>query len=362
MQTDASGLILRANQTFCEWVGRDCAALIGKVKLQDLFTIGGKIFHQTHWLPLLQLQQSVAEVKFDLVHRDGTTVPILLNAIRRPDAHPVVHDIAAFVARDRDRYEREIVATGKRLAEMADASAKLEELAKDRALFAEQMLGIVSHDLRNPLAVIDMSTLVIESMGLTPAQQQMLDRINRASGRANRMIRDLLDFTQARIGQGIAVQIRPIDLPAVLAESVDDLRHAYPDNDLIFEFDGFRECEADADRMTQLVGNLVTNAIAYGAPNRPIIIRTSISPDRTVITVHNEGRPIPAETLALIFQPMTRGHQGPNGGRSVGLGLYIVREIAKAHGGDISVTSTAESGTTFNVSLPRSRNSAGWSG
>lgn len=334
-------------------MGRDASALVGKVKLQELFTIGGKIFHQTHWLPLLQLQQSVSEVKFDLVHSNGTTVPILMNAVRRPNAQPIVHDIAAFVARDRDRYEREIVATGKKMAEIAEASTKLEELAKDRALFAEQMLGIVSHDLRNPLAVIDMSTLVIESLGLTAPQKEMLDRINRASGRANRLIRELLDFTQARIGEGIAVNISAIDLPTVIAECVDDLRHAFPDSELYYEFDGLRECHADADRMTQLVGNLVTNAIAYGAPSRPITVTTSITPERTVIAVHNEGRAIPEATLALIFQPMTRGHQGPNGGRSVGLGLYIVREIAKAHGGDIHVTSTAEAGTEFRAEFPQ---------
>lgn len=315
--------------------------------------MGGRIFHQTHWVPLLQMQQSVSEVKFDIVHKSGSTVPIMLNAIRRQQNGIEIHELAAFIARDRDTYEREILATGKRLAEIAAASAKLEELAKDRALFAEQMLGIVSHDLRNPLSVVEMSAVGLLGSAVSPEQRNAIERISRASSRAHRLIRELLDFTQARIGRGIAVQLQPIDLSAVINECLDELRHAYPECVLHHAPGDEHECEADADRIIQLVGNLVTNAIAYGAPNRPISIATKLTSETCTLTVQNEGPPILPATMTQLFQPMTRGHHGPNDARSIGLGLYIVREIAKAHRGDVTVVSTIENGTTFTVVFPR---------
>lgn len=301
----------------------------------------------------MQMQHSVSEVKFDLRHKNGSLLPIVLNGIRRQEGNQVVHDLAAFVARDRDKYERELIASGKRLQELASEAAKLEELAKDRALFSEQMMGIVSHDLRNPLAVVEMSALGVGSLGVSDEQRKALDRIHRATDRASRLIRELLDFTQARIGEGLAVQIRRIDLSAVLRDALDELRHAFPESTLTLVADRRVFGDADADRITQMVGNLVANAIAYGTPDRPITVRLEADEHQLVVSVHNEGRPIPSHLLPQLFQPMTRGHQAPGGGRSVGLGLYIVSEIAKAHRGGVEVQSTLEEGTTFRALLPR---------
>lgn len=316
--------------------------------------MGGRIFHQTHWEPLMRMQQSVSEVKFDLQHTDGSKLPIVLNAVRRNELGRIVHDLAAFTVRDRDAYEREILTTGRRLQELATEANRLEELAKDRAQFAEQMMGIVSHDLRNPLAIVEMSAVGLESLGTTPQQKLALDRIFRATNRANRLIRELLDFTQARIGHGIAIQPARVNLPGVVQAAVDDLRHAFPGSTLLFvaNADEFT-CDADADRMTQIIGNLVANAVAYGATGRAITVGVYVDDDQYAIAVHNEGSPISASQQAGLFQPMTRGHQGPGGGRSVGLGLYIVSEVARAHGGSVAVQSTLESGTTFTVRIPR---------
>ena len=326
---------------------------MGQRQIQELFTIGGRIFHQTHWVPLLQMQRSVSEVKFDLMHKTGGTVPIVLNAIRRLHAGVIVHDLAAFVARDRDMYEREILAQGKRLEGAVASSARLEEMARDRALFAEQMLGIVSHDLRNPLAVVEMSTMGLFSSELTAEQQAAVERINRATSRASRLIRELLDFTQARIGSGIAVQLRPIQIVTVIRECLDDLQQLFAGSVLRYAFDQEGECDADADRIVQLIGNLVTNAVAYGSRGHPIEITSALENGACIISVCNVGSPIPVSIQQQLFQPMTRGHQGPGGARSVGLGLYIVREIAKAHLGTVRVESTAEHGTKFTVQFPR---------
>src|SRR3954453_19698910 len=123
LRTDASGTILRVNTTFCGWLGYEREELVGR-RLQDLLTIGGRIFHQTHLAPLMQMQGSVSEVKLEIVRRDGTQLPMVLNARRHEMPHGLRTELALFVARDRDTYERELVLSRKRLEQLvADANA-----------------------------------------------------------------------------------------------------------------------------------------------------------------------------------------------------------------------------------------------
>lgn len=348
LQTALDGRILHANRTFCTWVGRAAADLVSKKRLQDLLTVGGRIFHQTHWAPLLQMQGSLSEVKLEVLHADGTAIPMVFNAIRRENADGPVNDVAVFVARDRDKYEQELVRSRQRLE-------RLEADARDRALLAEQMIGIVSHDLRNPMSTIHMGTALLERSDLTPNQLATLARITRATSRANRLIADLLDFTGARLGRGLGITVDAIDLHRSVGEVVDELAFAHSGRTLEHEREGDGGCSADANRLMQVVGNLVANAFAYGDAASPVTVRTKSDDGSCAIEVHNAGVPIPAEAQARIFEPMTRGEEARGAGRSVGLGLFIVSEIAKAHGGSASVTSTAESGTTFRITFPRTR-------
>jgi len=345
LRLDTYGTILRANATACDWLGYARAELQGR-KLQDLMTIGGRIFHQTHLAPLLQIQGSLSEVKLELVRRNGEVIPVVMNARRRENGGSPCDEVALFIARDRDKYERELLLARRRLE---DAVAQ----ERDRALLAEQMVGIVSHDLRNPLQTIQMGAVVLTRGNPSPEQLGVLGRITRAGERARRLIADLLDFTQARLGRGISVHPVPIALHSVVAEVVDELGQAYPARRLVHEPSGQGECLADADRVAQLVTNLVGNAIAYGDPGSAVTIRTAIAPQGSSLSVHNEGQPIPAELQASLFEPLVRGTKAGSGNRSVGLGLFIVREIARAHGGRVDVESTAASGTTFTVTLPR---------
>ena len=345
LQTDADGLIARANRTFCRWVGWERGDLEGHRRVQDFFTMGGRIFHQTHWLPLLQMQGSVSEVKLDFVHRDGHTFPVVLNAVRREEDGVLFHDLAAYVAHDRNKYERELVLSRRNL-EAAIAQAK------DRALLAEQMVGIVSHDLRNPLSTIAMGTMLLRKQGIDERQSTVLGRIERAGDRANRLISQLLDFTQARLGSGLKVSPRAIDLHAVVHECVDELSLAFAGRDLRHEPHGEGECKADPDRLAQLIGNLVANAMAYGDASRPVTVMSAVSGERFEIAVHNWGPPIAQQTMATLFEPLSRGQDGGDV-RSVGLGLYIVEQIAKAHGGNVDVRTAEAAGTTFTANFPR---------
>ena len=356
--TDADGTIRVVNATVCRWLGYEADELIGRRRFQDLLTVGGRIFHQTHWAPLLQLQGSVAEVKLEVTRSRGGVVPMVLNAALKLHQGVVFHELALFVAEDRHAYEHELMAARKRaeqlLDEKARAHAALEEAkaaAADRALFAEQMIGIVSHDLRNPLSTIRMGAQVLDMAAASGMPQGVLANINRAALRALRMINDLLDFTRARIGPGLAVDIQRVDLHAVVAAQVEELRQAYPGRTLAHRMDGAGACDADMDRMAQLVGNLVSNAMVYGARDSDVTVTTLIDAGGCAVSVHNRGREIPVDLRKSLFQPMVRGTKD-HSDRSIGLGLYIVGEIARAHGGSVDVSSSEAGGTTFAVRWP----------
>ena len=365
--TDLDGRLRRVNATLCRWIGRERSELEGVLKLQDLLTMGGRIFHQTHWAPLLQIQGSIAEVKLELTHRDGRRIPMVLNALHRRHAQGDFHEVALFIAEDRHKYEHELLLARKRaehlLAQEQEAQRALrvanEErdrqraVAEDRALFAEQMIGIVSHDLRNPLSVIRLSAHLIGMGQLSSNQLSALGRLTQSVARASRLIVDLLDFTQARLGRGLQVNLAPIDLHAVVAECVEELRLAFPDGRLEHVAIGSGRCVASSDRLAQMIGNLVANALAYGAPGQPVTLTSRIDDDTFSLSVHNEGLPVASDLLPKLFEPMTRGtHAGGSAG-SVGLGLFIVREIVRAHRGEIAAESSAEHGTEFRATLPR---------
>ncbi|MDF3064924.1 MAG: sensor signal transduction histidine kinase [Polyangiaceae bacterium] len=347
MRTLPNGTFLRVNETFANWVGYRPSELVQRRRFQDLLTVGGRIFHQTHWVPLLQIQGSISEVKLELVHRGGQRLPMVINAICRPEG---VHDLAAFVARDRDTYEKELLASRKRLEQLVEELATLHDQAKDRALFAEQMMGIVSHDLRNPISTIRMGAALLGRTA--PAAAKVVERLSRASDRADRLITDLLDFTRARLGGGLTASLACVDLHALVATAVEDHRLTRPDRLVQHRALGSGDCDADSHRLEQLIGNLVSNAAAYGDPDKPITVESSVQADSFSVAVHNYGSPIPEELRERLFQPMTRGaHTGSS--RSVGLGLFIVEAIAKAHGGRVELTSSAEAGTTFRATFPR---------
>ena len=363
--TTEDGTILQANARFSDWLGFSIAELQGR-RFQDLLTMGGRIFHQTHLAPLMQVEGRITEVKLDLRHRDGHTVTILLNAIKREYANGVQHELALFGTTDRDKYERELL-NARKLAEalllektaaetaLQHAQAELNQAyikAQRRALFAEQMVAIVSHDLKNPLTAIKMASDFLARGERTAKETQLIGHIGQSSERAQRMIADLLDFTQARVGVGIGVSPNPLDLHDVTRRAVDELRVAFPRACLVHHTVGAADTCLDGDRVQQIIGNLVANSVAYGDLQQPITITSRLGHDGASLSVHNHGPVIADALMQVLFEPMTRGTDQDCDIRSVGLGLFIVREIAKAHGGDVGVSSQVGSGTTFTVCLP----------
>ena len=225
-------------------------------------------------------------------------------------------------------------------------------------LYKNQFVGVLSHDLRAPLSAITAGAALLTQTGEVEAQRvRVASRILSSAQRMTRMIADLLDLTRTRLGAGIPIARRPMDLHVICEDVALELKTFHPDADLECRTEGDLRGDWDPDRLTQVVSNLVGNALQHGDGGRVSIV-TRGEGDEVVLTVHNSGRAIPEAVQASMFEPLARYAPTEGSTTSLGLGLFIARAIVVAHGGTITVSSTEARGTTFEVRLPRSGPSA----
>ncbi|HYO69395.1 MAG TPA: PAS domain-containing protein [Archangium sp.] len=232
---------------------------------------------------------------------------------------------------------------------------RFEERLRQTAEFRERFLGIVSHDLRNPLSIITLSaTMLLRQETLPERALRLAQRISLNADQMTRMIGDLLDLTRGRLGGGIPITPAPGDLGPLGRRVVSELEVAHPSRELRLEARGDLQGEWDQDRLVQLLGNLLRNAVDYSPEGTPITLALYGEEAQVRLEVRNQGEPIPAQVLPGLFEPFRRGEAHGSGSTSgLGLGLYIVQQIAAAHGGGVEVRSTREEGTVFTVRLPR---------
>lgn len=212
-------------------------------------------------------------------------------------------------------------------------------------------IGVLAHDLRTPLSAISTSAdLLTRIPDLPPRARDIAARIDRSAQRMAAMIADILDFTRGRLGGGIPLSCKPLDLGRLSQTVAQEVQAAHPTAKIVVATDGPLEGEWDEARIEQVVSNLVANAVEHGR-GEVSLIACGQDPGQVKLTVRNSGPMIPADELPKLFEPFQRGVGKSRAG--LGLGLYIVREIVQAHGGAIDVTSS-ETGTTFEVRIPRS--------
>jgi signal transduction histidine kinase len=213
--------------------------------------------------------------------------------------------------------------------------------AKDRDI------AILAHDLQTPLASIAAGTELLLRAAKDQQTQTVGTRVAQTVQRMSDMVSDLTDY--ARVGRGpIPVKARPLDLASLAAEVADDCRQLEGGERVHLDPAGDAQGEWDADRLYQAVSNLVVNALRYGEGD--VWVRTAGNDTSVQLSVLNFGEPIPAPRLGAIFEPFQRGTDHRRG---LGLGLYIVRAIVSAHGGDVEATSSEKAGTLFTIRLPR---------
>ncbi|QRK10328.1 PAS domain-containing protein [Archangium violaceum] len=219
----------------------------------------------------------------------------------------------------------------------------------------EQLIGVLGHDLRNPLNAISASAYLLQrSEDLEDsAAQRAVERIRNSAARMTRMLSDILDFALSSMGGGLPVHRERANLHDICRSALEELQVAHPGRQLELDARGDGWGWWDPDRLTQVLGNLVSNALNHGRPDSPVRVEVRDAGSEVRLSVHNEGEPISPELQAMLFQPFRRGAIGKAATRSVGLGLYIVRQVARAHGGEVELRSSRNEGTTFTVRLPR---------
>lgn len=231
-----------------------------------------------------------------------------------------------------------------------------DEVARSRDTF----LAILGHDLRSPLSAIANSGLYLSAPGLLPtgAPLEAAQRVTKSAARMSAMIRDLLEYTRTRLGRVIPIQREAGSMGQICRTAYDEIRAVHPERIFRLEISGNLEGRFDAERLQQVLSNLLDNAVRHGERSEAITLSALGDEEKVTVRVKNHGRPIPADQLQVIFNPLVQIPPGfvdedSNSSTSLGLGLYIAREIVAMHGGTIEAESSAKNGTVFSARLPK---------
>lgn len=239
----------------------------------------------------------------------------------------------------------------RRRTQDAEQQRSQQQLALARD-FEKWILTIVSHDIRDPLGTILFAARRLQDVADTDsAAKKHADMVERGVHRIQHIVGDLLDLAREREGEGIPIEPGPADLRTLCRQIVDELEAKARDRQITLECDVDGAGEWDEHRIVQALSNLVSNAVQHGTPGSPITIRITGDAEQVVVEVHNRGA-IPKEVLPRLFEPFRSGRQYASRGGGLGLGLFIARAIARAHGGSLEVDS-ADDTTMFQLVLPR---------
>jgi PAS domain S-box-containing protein len=256
--------------------------------------------------------------------------------------------------------------TARREAERTALALAAEQAARRAAekaeTFERHMVAIVGHDLRNSLSVVLTAAEMIRLHGDADrdALRRHIGRILRGGRRMHEIVRTLVDYAHAQRPDGIPIEPRDdADIHRACERVIQEAAALWPARVVSYEGEGTAIGCWDEPRLEQVVQNLLGNALKYGSPDSPVTVRWWRTGDEArgggdlVLTVHNHGAPISEELLPHVFDAYCRGDVTPSAAKeSLGLGLFIVREIVRAHGGAVDVVSSGDAGTTFTVTLP----------
>lgn len=230
-----------------------------------------------------------------------------------------------------------------------------DEVDRSRQTF----LAILGHDLRSPLhSILMAASYLLKSGGLESRQTDVAARIKTSVSTMSRMINDLLAYASVQIGKEIPILPAAANLENLCRISLDEMRTAYPNAVFHFESSGELDGHFDSARLQQVLSNLLNNAVKYGQRDLPVTLSAAGEAKAIILKVKNFGNTIPPESLQVIFNPLIQlpskeSNSGSHTSASIGLGLFIAREIVKGHHGTIQVKSNEADGTVFTIRLPR---------
>lgn len=308
----------------------------------------------------------ISDVQTDAAYRDHHTPAMY--GLRSYISIPIVRADGSFFGtlcaidpNPADLGRPEVLATFRMFADLLafhlDASERLTVSESRLAMevetgeLREQFIAVVGHDLRNPLAAIDAGVTMLRKAPDAERTALILGQMQRSSTRMSRLIDNILDFARGRLGGGFALEYSEEDVGTVVREVVAELAASHPNGNLKLKCEpGPLPVRCDRQRIAQLLSNLVGNAFTHGDLDQPIQVECGIRQDRFELSVTNGGDEIPFEDRARLFHPFARADDRA-GREGLGLGLYIASEIAKAHGGGLSVESSSAQ-TSFTFAMP----------
>jgi PAS domain S-box-containing protein len=346
VSTRPDGTFARVNQTFLSWTGHGRADLIGLRRFQDLLTGGGRIFYETHYMPLLAMQGRVQELAFEIICRDGRRLPVFLNSVQKRDPSGAAGLIRTTIvdASERRSYERELLAA----RQSAEAALQVRD----------QFVSLAAHELKTPLTALLGNIELLQrraarEQSLTPRDQRTLQLIADQTNRLNAMIHSLLDVSRIQHGQ-LAVELAPLDLCELIRRIIAENQATLAERTVLLD------CaiptaliQGDALRLEQVFLNLLYNAAKYSAAPTPISVVVRGGADAVCVDIADQGIGIPAAAIPRLFQRFFRAANVVDQRISgMGIGLYVVKQIVDLHGGNIDVESSQDQGSTFRVCLP----------
>lgn len=341
------GTIVKVNQTFLTWTGYRREDLVGRKRFHELLTAGGRIFHETHYAPLLRMQGAVRELALDIVCADGRRLPVLINSVLRKDGEgrPLLVRTTVFNATDRKEYERELLRERQRA----------EQAAKTKSDF----LAMISHDIRTPLNAIMGVSHLLGQTELSPQQERLVRILGSSSENLMHLVNQILDFGRIEAGK-MSLEERPIDLRLLVGEIGDRFQLTAQERGIALRLEVDervpRLVVGDPVKLDQVLTNLVGNALKFTSEGSVTLALTVRAAEREAISIEfrvsDTGIGIAPDRLGHIFDDFTQANYDIGlkyGG--TGLGLSISRKLVEMYGSRIHVESELGRGTTFSFEL-----------
>ena len=341
------GLLVKVNQTFLNWTGYRREELIGRRRFQDLLTPGGRIFHETHFAPLLSMQGEVREISLEISRADGSRLPVLVHSVLRKDGSgaPLLTRTTVFNATDRGEYERELRRERER-AERAD---------KAKADF----ISMISHEIRTPLNAIMGVAHLLGASELSPKQEKYVRILRSSSENLLHLVNEVLDFSKIESGN-VSLEERAFDLRRLIRQAAYDLQMKAEEKGLALETRVDERLPdallGDPVKIGQVLTNLLGNALKFTAKGSVVVELQVLELETEAVSfelgVADTGIGIAPERLAHIFEDFTQASYdiGMKYG-GTGLGLSISKRLVELHGSRLEVESELGAGTRFSFRL-----------
>jgi PAS domain S-box-containing protein len=351
LSTRPDGLIVRANQTFLGWIGRSIDEVVGRLRFQVLLTVGARMYYETHYAPLLQMQGFVNEIALEVRRADGSVCPVVASArqLRDADGAPTLNRIALFDSTDRRRYERELLSARRQAEEAATILADADRRKNE-------FIAVLAHELRNPLAPIRSAIEILRRTG--PTDQiagKTTAMMQRQVAQMTRLVEDLLDVS--RIGQDkFALYRVPVDLASVVHYAIEVSEPMLGSAGLQFIQTLPHApiyADADAARLAQAIGNILNNAAKFTPRGGSVTLVLERDGADALIRIRDTGIGIEDSQLSRVFDMFIQAGTPVDRRDGLGIGLTLAKNLIERHDGRITVQSEGVGrGTEFVIRLP----------